>query len=90
MKWPPVGREENQISPEVFDLLNRFLTFDPAKRLGSNGIHEIKDHPFFADIIWEKVRDEIPPFVPYVKNDTDTSNFREEKANFRIDSLIDI
>jgi len=28
---------------------------DPTKRLGNNGFEEVKDHPFFADIDFEKL-----------------------------------
>ena len=53
------------------DLIKRLLVIDPAKRLGANGVDEIKNHPFFAGVNWEetkalKVR---PPFVPEIKNE---------------------
>jgi hypothetical protein len=76
MEWPPVGYEDNQITPEADDLLKGWLPSDPEKRLGSKGISAIKDHPFFKEIDWKSIRDEIPPFVPQVKNDTDTQHFR--------------
>lgn len=28
---------------------------DPAKRLGRNGVQEIKDHPFFSCIEWDSL-----------------------------------
>ena len=51
------------------------LTRDPEKRLGTNGGTEVKHHPWFGDIDWEKlVRKEIdPPFKPKVKSADDIS-----------------
>jgi hypothetical protein len=42
---------------------------DPAKRLGANGAHEIKAHPYFANIDWNKLQNlEVsPPFIPDVR-----------------------
>jgi serum/glucocorticoid-regulated kinase 2 len=53
------------------------LTRDVDKRLGSGaeGGKNVKNHPFFRDIDWEKLekRDVEPPWKPKVKSDTDTS-----------------
>jgi hypothetical protein len=55
------------------------LTKDPKERLGTkNGIEEIKNHPWFADIDFEKlVKCKIdPPFKPTVSADPlDVSHF---------------
>jgi len=37
----------SRFSPEAKDLLEKLFVTDPRKRLGSNGCHEIKEHPFF-------------------------------------------
>ena len=60
-------------SYELADLINRLIKRKPNKRIGYNGISEIKRHPFFKDIIWEnyKEKKEISPFlklVNYYKN----------------------
>ena len=39
----------------VKDLVERLLTIDPAKRLGANGIEEVKAHPYFKDIDWSSL-----------------------------------
>ena len=46
--------ENNKISPECSVLLNGFLELDDEKRLGygSNGINQIKAHPYFANVDW--------------------------------------
>ncbi len=66
------------MSPDAYDFIDKLLCMDPAKRLGSNGIDEIKKHPFFKDINWDKVLDMEPPFKPDGK-DLDAQFF--PKAN---------
>jgi len=65
------------------DVCQRFLTRDPAKRLGSDvrGAAGIKEHPFFAALDWEALnRREIkPPFAPERSDDkTAAVNFDED------------
>lgn len=45
------------------------LEVDEEKRLGSNGTDEIKKHPFFANVDWDKLvqKHVIPPCVPAPK-----------------------
>ncbi|KAL0586577.1 hypothetical protein ABG067_003751 [Albugo candida] len=60
LQFPPyVSRQAESI---IRQLLNR----NPKERLGANGCSEVKNHPFFEDIDWEKLlRKEIqPPFRP--------------------------
>jgi hypothetical protein len=50
---------ELKISPhmsvEAFDLVKGMLRREPSSRLGANGIKDIKSHPFFASIDWDKL-----------------------------------
>jgi len=43
---------------------------DPEQRLGAGGAHEIKSHPYFASIDWDKLmaKEIMPPFVPEVSS----------------------
>ncbi|ORY38812.1 Pkinase-domain-containing protein [Rhizoclosmatium globosum] len=64
----------------VMDLLKKLLNRDPAQRLGANGAQELKSHPFFAEINWQKLnaRKYRPAFRPEVSHAADTSNFDQE------------
>jgi len=61
----------------MLDIIDKLLTMDPAKRLGTNGALEIKNHPFFSDINWETLLEKPPVhgFVPKPTDPTDTTYF---------------
>nr|XP_022315785.1 rho-associated protein kinase 1-like isoform X1 [Crassostrea virginica]XP_022315786.1 rho-associated protein kinase 1-like isoform X1 [Crassostrea virginica] len=67
-----------EISPEAKSLICAFLT-DRTERLGRNGIEEIKTHQFFRNIdwTWETLRQAVPPVIPELSSDVDTSNFED-------------
>lgn len=67
---------DSSITPEARDLLCRLIT-SPEERIGSNGIEEIKRHPFFASVDWAGIRFSKAPFIPQLKSPTDTSNFEK-------------
>lgn len=69
--------EEDEISEVAKDLISQLLIKDPSKRMGNRegGIQEIKDHPFFADIDWDKLHDRQALFEPKPRNVEDTSYF---------------
>lgn len=48
-------------------------------RLGKSGIADIVSHKFFSNDswTWETIRDSVPPVIPDISSDTDTSNFDE-------------
>jgi serine/threonine protein kinase len=71
LTYPPVGTEEGMLSPEAFDFMDKLMTLDPKKRLGYKSIDEIKNHPFFNGIVWEKLMEGAAPFIPGGK-DIDT------------------
>lgn len=66
------------------DLISKLLAKDPSKRLGSQrGAEEIKEHPFFADIDWDKMmKKQIPtPYKPLLDSKDDTKHFDKEICN---------
>ena len=65
-----------KVSNNAKDLINKLLC-EPEKRLGKNGIQEIKDHPFFNGVNWNNIKEMKPPFIPKVKKDYDTKYFNK-------------
>lgn len=70
------------LSDTVKDLMKHLFVKDPNERLGSGpgDSEEIKQHPWFADIDWERMlRKEVkPPFVPNIGSDYGLGNFEHE------------
>ncbi|XP_019379683.1 PREDICTED: ribosomal protein S6 kinase alpha-3 isoform X4 [Gavialis gangeticus] len=70
------------LSPEAQSLLRMLFKRNPANRLGAgpDGVEEIKRHPFFSTIDWNKLyRREIhPPFKPATGRPEDTFYFDPE------------
>ncbi|KAJ3452389.1 non-specific serine/threonine protein kinase [Anaeramoeba flamelloides] len=62
------------------DLILKLLDRNPTTRLGSNGSSDIKKHPFFSGINWEKVynKEYTPDFVPQISNGTLSTEPDEE------------
>jgi serum/glucocorticoid-regulated kinase 2 len=77
------------IQKEAKDLIKKLLTKDPKKRLGSgsDGAEKIKNHKYFSDIDWEKVKNKEyePPFVPDLKGEIDLKYFDKGFTEERID-----
>mmetsp|Transcript_10363 Transcript_10363/g.9154 ORF Transcript_10363/g.9154 Transcript_10363/m.9154 type:complete len:95 (+) Transcript_10363:360-644(+) len=65
----------DNLSEEAQDLVKKLLEKNPNKRLGSGpeDSESIKEHPFFSDIDWEKLKDKNidTPFVPPVEDEED-------------------
>ena len=59
------------LSLQCRDLVRKLLNKDPSKRLGSGDgdIQDIKKHPFFSDLDWDKLykKELRPPFLPVCK-----------------------
>eukprot|EP00698_Gefionella_okellyi_P020117 TRINITY_DN6281_c0_g1_i1.p1 TRINITY_DN6281_c0_g1~~TRINITY_DN6281_c0_g1_i1.p1 ORF type:complete len:468 (-),score=78.62 TRINITY_DN6281_c0_g1_i1:1112-2515(-) len=67
------------LSREARDLIERLLC-DAPDRLGYRGVEEIKAHPFFRGVDWERIRETKAPIIPIVTSLTDTRNFDEFPA----------
>ena len=68
--------DDVDVSPQAKQLICSFLS-DRSQRLGRGGIDEIRNHPFFFNDQWtfDNIRDCVPPVVPELNGDDDTSNF---------------
>ena len=71
------------------DILTKLLNKDPNKRLGSRGgSSEVRQHPFFADIDWDKMMQKqiTTPYKPILDSNTDTKHFDQEITNIPVES----
>jgi hypothetical protein len=62
------------LSLEADNLIRRLVTV-PEARLGLNGAEEIKKHPFFRNVEWDKIRKSKAPFIPDLTTEFDTKYF---------------
>ncbi|KAF8401915.1 hypothetical protein HHK36_012866 [Tetracentron sinense] len=72
LKFP----EEAKLSPEAKDLISKLLC-NVDKRLGTKGADEIKTHPWFEGVKWEKLYQIEAAFIPEVNDELDTQNFEK-------------
>ncbi|TYI66887.1 hypothetical protein E1A91_D09G258600v1 [Gossypium mustelinum] len=82
LKFP----EEAKLSPEAKDLISKLLC-NVEQRLGTKGANEIKAHPWFKGIEWDKLYQMKAAFIPEVNDELDTQNFEKfEEADNQIPS----
>ncbi|KAG6585669.1 Serine/threonine-protein kinase tricorner, partial [Cucurbita argyrosperma subsp. sororia] len=72
LKFP----EEPKISEEAKDLIIHLLC-DVETRLGTRGVEEIKAHPWFKGIHWDKLYEMEAAYKPTVTGELDTQNFEK-------------
>ncbi|XP_054085600.1 citron Rho-interacting kinase-like [Zeugodacus cucurbitae] len=68
-----------KVSENYKNLIGSLVT-NPTNRLP---FEKIKLHPFFESIKWETLRSQVPPIIPTVNSDDDTSNFEDVIRNKR-------
>ena len=64
---------------EAADFVNKCLMREAHKRLGINGIDEVKSHPWFSDFNWEALRTK--KMVPSYQPDSTKNNFDDRHVN---------
>ena len=66
-------------SDEAKDLITKLLDLDPKKRIGagSNGVEELKKHPYFKEIDWKELENKNvkAPFIPDLNGEMDLKYF---------------
>ncbi|OVA03954.1 Protein kinase domain [Macleaya cordata] len=72
LKFP----EEAKLSAEAKDLIRKLLC-NVEQRLGTKGAHEIKAHPWFKGIQWDRLYQMEAAFIPEVNDELDTQNFEK-------------
>lgn len=62
---------------ETAEFISDILDRDPRTRLGAQGVDDIKNHVYFADISWDDIRNRRlhPPYLPPVQDELDFTNF---------------
>jgi len=71
VNWPDAPDVE--LSEDCKDLISRLLTINASERLGSNGVSEIKSHPFFANVNWDTILEQDGPWVPKLDNSAENA-----------------
>ncbi|EOY14449.1 hypothetical protein QUC31_000043 [Theobroma cacao] len=72
LKFP----DEPKITDEAKDLICHLLC-DVETRLGTRGVEELKAHPWFKGVQWEKLYEIEAAYKPTVTGDLDTQNFEK-------------
>ncbi|OVA08398.1 Protein kinase domain [Macleaya cordata] len=70
LKFP----EEARLTPEAKNLICRLLC-EVDQRLGTGGADQIKAHPWFKDVVWDKLYEMEAAFKPEINGELDTQNF---------------
>ncbi|CAN1274044.1 Serine/threonine-protein kinase 38-like [Linum perenne] len=68
--------DEPKVSNEAKDLI-RHLLCDVDSRLGTRGVEELKAHPWFKSVQWDKLYEMEAAYKPTVNGELDTQNFEK-------------
>ncbi|XP_043938357.1 microtubule-associated serine/threonine-protein kinase 3-like [Protopterus annectens] len=71
----------NHVPVDARNLIEKLLNKNPLERLGTAGIHEVKQHRFFKNLDWNGMLQQEAEFVPQWESDEDTS-YSEAHSDF--------
>jgi len=81
VRFPPTMEDKCQ------DLITQLLNRNPKERLGSGpgDVDDIQKHSWFKKMNWKDLFEKkmVPPYIPHVTSELDTSNFSKEFTNER-------
>ncbi|CAL4917146.1 unnamed protein product [Urochloa decumbens] len=72
LKFP----EEARLTAEAKDLISKLLC-NVDQRVGTKGAEEIKEHPWFSELEWDKLYEIEAAYLPQVTDELDTQNFEK-------------
>ncbi|KRX01089.1 Protein kinase-like domain [Pseudocohnilembus persalinus] len=93
--YPEIGYDEDEMSPECQDLIQKLLNLDHEKRLGAKSIQEIKEHKWFSGINWENLRKEKALLIPTdIQEELDEDQLeliekKTQKAKEKLESILE-
>jgi len=73
VEWP--GEDEYCPPDDAKDLILGLLQHNPLERLGTIGVHQVKEHVFFEGLDWDGLLRQKAEFIPHLQNEEDTSYF---------------
>ena len=78
----------DKVGKTARDLIEKLFVSNPKKRLGYNSSDEVKNHPFFKGIDFNKVlrKEYKPPFIPKLKDDTDLRYFDDTFTHLTVEN----
>ena len=86
--WP--CDEDDEVSKEARDLMEKLMTVNPKERLGANmqekyasGGEEIRSHDFFRGTNWDTLLEDEAQFVPKPQDPEDTEYFDSRGATLQ-------
>ncbi|XP_010895798.2 microtubule-associated serine/threonine-protein kinase 3 isoform X2 [Esox lucius] len=70
--WPD---GEDALPADAQDMITRLMRQSPLERLGTGGVSEVKQHPFFLGLDWNGLLRQKAEFIPQLEAEDDTSYF---------------
>jgi serine/threonine-protein kinase RIM15 len=62
--------------------MQRLMTLDVSQRLGANGANEVKAHPFFQGIEWNRLATSEVAFTPQI-SDPKSTKYSDQRGKER-------